>query len=167
MNIKVIKTELEYEAALERIEELMEALPGTPEEDELDVLALLVETYESQNYPIGIPDPIEAIKFFMDQKQLSNTDMIEYLGSASKVSEILNRKRGLSKQMIRNLVEGLGIPADILLEVKPSSNISSYTSSFYESPLALSAWDDGGFISCEKTMSPPRYNPKAKYNLAA
>ena len=124
MNMKVIKTEADYEVALERIETLMDAAPGTSEENELDVLALLVETYEKEHYPIGMPTPLEAIEFFMDQNGLSNADMVQYFGSPSKVSEVLNGKRPLSKTMICKLVEGLGIPAEILLEVQPLSTVA-------------------------------------------
>lgn len=120
MKAKIIKTEAEYEGMLKRIEVLMDAAPGTPEEDELELLGLLVEHYEKEHYPIGSPTPQEAIEFFMDQKSLTNADMVKYLGSPSKVSEVLSGKRSLSKTMIRKLVEGLGIPAEILLEVKPS-----------------------------------------------
>lgn len=121
MDAKVIRTEADYEAALVRIEELMDAALGTQEGNELDVLSLLVETYEKEHYPIGMPTPLEAIGFFMDQNGLSNADMVQYLGSPSKVSEVLNGKRPLSKTMICKLVEGLGIPAEILLEVQPLS----------------------------------------------
>jgi HTH-type transcriptional regulator/antitoxin HigA len=124
MNAKVIKTEAEYEAMLKRIEVLMDADPGTPEEDELDLLCLLVEHYEEEHYPIGPPTPLGAIEFFMDQKGLTNADMVQYLGSPSKVSEVLSGKRALSKTMIRKLVEGLGIPAEILLEVEAPSKVS-------------------------------------------
>lgn len=117
MEAKIIKTEREYEAMLLRIEVLMDAEPGSPDEDELEVLAMLVEKYEDEHYPIGMPDPIEAIKYFMDQNGLGNADMIPYFGHISKVSEVLNGKRELSKAMIRKLVEGLGIPAEILLGI--------------------------------------------------
>ena len=120
MKPKIIKTEEEYEIMLSRVEELMDVLPESAEEDELELLSMLVEKYEEEHYPIDLPDPIEAIKFFMDQKGLSNADMVQYLGHISKVSEVLNGKRPLSKTMIKNLVEGLGIPAEILLEVSPS-----------------------------------------------
>ncbi len=118
MKAKVIRTEAENEAALARIEELMDATAGTSEGEELDLLSLLVWTYEQEHYPIGMPTPLGAIEFFMDQNNLSQADMVQYLGSPSKVSEVLNGKRALSKTMIRKLVEGLGIPAEILLEVE-------------------------------------------------
>lgn len=126
MTAKIIKTEAEYEAALVRIEELMDAAAGTPEGEELDLFSLLVERYEQEHYPIGSPTPLEAIEFFMDQNNLTNADMVKYLGSPSKVSEVLNGKRALSKTMIRKLVEGLGIPAEILLEVDSFSKITYF-----------------------------------------
>ena len=116
--------EADYAAALVRIEELMDATPGSPDEDELRLLGLLVEHYEQEHYPIGPPTPLEAIEFFMDQNGLSKADMVQFLGSPSKVSEVLNGKRPLSKTMICKLVEGLGIPAEILLEVQPVSKIT-------------------------------------------
>jgi len=121
MKAKIIKTEAEYEAMLKRVGDLMDATPGSPDEDELRLLGLLVEHYEQEHYPIGPPTPLEAIEFFMDQNGLSNADMVQFLGSPSKVSEVLNGKRALSKAMICKLVEGLGIPAEILLEVQPLS----------------------------------------------
>jgi len=124
MKAKIIKTEAECDAMLKRIEVLMDAEPGTPEEEELELLGLLVETYEREHYPIGPPTPLGAIEFFMDQKGLTNADMVKYLGSPSKVSEVLSGKRALSKAMIRKLVEGLGIPAEILLEVETPSKVS-------------------------------------------
>ena len=124
MKAKIIKTEAEYEAMLKRVGDLMDATPGSPDEDELRLLGLLVEHYEQEHYPIGPPTPLEAIGFFMDQNDLSNADMIQYLGSPSKVSEVLNGKRPLSKTMICKLVEGLGIPAEILLEVQPFPKVS-------------------------------------------
>src|SRR3990172_1081732 len=102
MNIKIIKTEAEYEEALARIDSLMDAPPGSPQEDELELLSLLVEKYEEERFPIDPPDPVEAIKFRMEQEGLDPKDMIKYLGSQSKVSEVLNYKRPLSLSMIRN-----------------------------------------------------------------
>lgn len=115
MKLRIIKTENEYEAALARAASLMDATPASPEEEELEVLNLLIEGYEKEKYPIDLPDPIEAIKFRMEQQGLSNKDMRQYLGSASKVSEVLSGKRPLSLNMIRRLQDGLGIPAEVLL----------------------------------------------------
>jgi len=116
MEIKILKTEAEYEVVLGRIEELMDAEPDSPEEEELELLALLVEKFEEEHYPIDLPDPVEAIKFRMEQEGLSRKDLIPYIGSQSKVSEVLARKRPLSLSMIRALHAGLGIPAEVLLQ---------------------------------------------------
>ncbi|MGC9523898.1 MAG: ImmA/IrrE family metallo-endopeptidase [Anaerolineae bacterium] len=122
---KVLKTEADYEAALAHIEALMDATPGSPEEEELEVFGLLVEDYERRHYPIDLPDPIEAIKFRMEQQGLLQKDMVPFMGSQSKVSEILNRKRPLSLTMIRALHEGLGIPAEVLLQ-EPGKEIPEH-----------------------------------------
>jgi len=116
MKAKLIKNEDEYKNALEHIEILMDAEPGSTEEGELDLFAHLVELYEAEHYAIELPDPIEAIKFRMDQAGLTRKDMRQYLGSQSKVSEVLNYKRPLSLKMIRALHKDLGIPADVLLQ---------------------------------------------------
>ena len=116
IKIKILKTEKEYDASLERIEALMDAPPGSAEEEELELLALLVEKYEQEHYPIELPDPVEAIKFRMEQEGLTRKDMIKYLGSQSKVSEVLNYKRPLSLTMIRALNVGLNIPAEVLIQ---------------------------------------------------
>ncbi|MCJ7624815.1 MAG: ImmA/IrrE family metallo-endopeptidase, partial [Anaerolineaceae bacterium] len=116
MKIKIIKTEAEYQEALEYIESLMDSTPGSPEEEILDVLSLLIEKYEQEHYPIDLPDPIEAIRFRMEQQGLTQKDMRRYIGSQSKVSEVLNYKRQLCLSMIRSLYEGLGIPAEVLLQ---------------------------------------------------
>jgi len=116
MNIKILKNEAEYEAALVRMDALMDAATGSPEEEELELLAVLVEKYEEEHYPIEYPDPVEAIKFRMEQEGLEPKDMIKYLGSQSKVSEVLNCKRPLSLTMIRALNQGLGIPAEVLVQ---------------------------------------------------
>ncbi len=113
---KVIKTETEYDAALARINELMDALPGTSEGDELELLVALVEMYERQHYPIGPPSPIEAVRFRMEQLNLKQKDLLPYIGSRGKVSEILSGRRTLSLPMIRKLHAGLGIPAHVLLQ---------------------------------------------------
>lgn len=112
---KLIKTEEEYESALARIDELFDSEPDTPEGDEFELLVSLVEIYEKEHYPIEAPDPISAIKFRMEQEGLTNADMVAYLGSRSKVSEVFSGKRQLSITMIRKLVEGLHIPAEILI----------------------------------------------------
>lgn len=114
--IKPIRNDQDYEATLDRIELLMEAIPGTPEFDELDVLTTLVEAYEEKHYKIALPNPISAIKFRMEQLELKQMDLIPYLGSKSKVSEVLSGKRALSKQMIRALHEGLNIPLEVLIQ---------------------------------------------------
>lgn len=112
---KLLKTEEDYNAALNRIEELFDAEKGTPEADELELLVALVELYEKEHFPIDSPDPVEAIKFRMEQENLTNEDMIQFLGSKSRVSEVFSHKRNLSITMIRKLVSGLHIPAEVLL----------------------------------------------------
>lgn len=118
MEIQVIKTDEEYEAALAELEGLVRQDPqqGTPEWKRLELLGLVIESYESKVFPIGLPDPIEAIQFRMEQKRLSPRDLIPYFGSRSKVSEVLSRKRPLTVSMMRALHKGLGIPAEVLLQ---------------------------------------------------
>ncbi len=116
MRPKVIKTESEYEAALAQLDELLDAAPDTPEGDEFELWATLIATYEEEAFPIDLPDPIAAIRFRMEQAGLKQVDLVPYIGSASRVSEILKGKRSLSLSMIRKLHEGLGIPADVLLQ---------------------------------------------------
>ena len=118
---KILHTEKEYESALAHVETLMDAAPGTPEEEELELWALLIENYEAVHPPIPPPDPVEAICFRMEQLGLKATDLTAYIKSKSKVSEVLNRKRPLSLSMIRSLHEGLGIPAEILVR-EPDPN---------------------------------------------
>jgi HTH-type transcriptional regulator/antitoxin HigA len=113
---KVIKTAEEHRLALARIEELFTAKQGTAEGDELELLLLLVETYEEKKFPIDLPDPIEAIRFRMEQTNLKQKDLIPIFGSKGKVSEVLSGKRPLSLTMIRKLVNDLGIPAEVLLQ---------------------------------------------------
>ena len=114
MNIKPIKNEEDYTQALSYIENLMDAKPNTPQMDELEVLTTLVEAYEEQHYKIDAPDPIEAIKFRMEQEGLKQKDLVTIVGSKSRVSEILNRKRKLTIEMIRNLHKQLHIPIESL-----------------------------------------------------
>jgi HTH-type transcriptional regulator/antitoxin HigA len=116
MNIRPIKNPNDHESALNRIETLMLATPATVEtDDELDVLATLVNAYENEHFPIDAPDPIEAIKFRMEQLGLDRKDLEPYLGSRARVSEILNKRRSLSLAMIRSLHENLEIPLVALL----------------------------------------------------
>lgn len=115
MSIKPIKTEADYEAALKRIEKLFDAKPNTTKGDELEVLITLVSAYEDVHYKIDVPDPIEAIKHTMEARGLENKDLVDYLGSHSKVSEVMNKKRRLSLAMIRNLHDSLHIPASVLV----------------------------------------------------
>jgi HTH-type transcriptional regulator / antitoxin HigA len=119
MDIKPIRTEEEYEVALARLEDIWDAAAGTPESDELDVLSILVEAYEEEHHRIDPPDPIEAIKFRMEQMGLSTEDLERQIGSRTELSEVLTRKRSLSLDMIRNLNEKLGIPAEILIARYP------------------------------------------------
>jgi HTH-type transcriptional regulator/antitoxin HigA len=113
---KVIKTESQYEAALKRIAGIMDADPGTPRGDELELWSLLISDYEDRHYRVEMPDPIPAIRFRMDQQGLNQKDLIPYLGSQSKVSEVLSGRRPLSMAMIRKLHAGLGIPLEVLVQ---------------------------------------------------
>ena len=115
MNIKAIKTEADYEQALSRLEELFHAPANTKEGDEAEVLSILIEKYEDEHYPIEAPDPIEAIKFRMEQMNLKKKDLAEILGYKSRVTEVLSRKRKLTLRMIRSLHEKLNIPYESLL----------------------------------------------------
>lgn len=115
MEPKILKTEAEYEAALAQLQKLMHAKPGTPKADRLELWAKLIEDYENIHHPIETPDPVEAILFRMEQENLKAKDLGPYLGSKSKISEVLSRKRALTLPMIRKLHRGLGIPAEVLL----------------------------------------------------
>jgi HTH-type transcriptional regulator/antitoxin HigA len=116
--LKPIRSETDYEAALAEVERLWGAKSGTPDGDRLDVLATLVDAYEAERYPMDPPDPIEAIKFRMEQQGLTRKDLEPIIGTRTRVAEVLNRKRGLSIDMIRRLHERLGISADVL--IRPS-----------------------------------------------
>ncbi len=116
MNIRPIKTELDYNKALERLEIIFDAKKGTKEGDELEILSILIEKFEKENYPIEMPDPIEAIKFRMEQLGMKQKDLAEVVGFKSRVSEILNRKRKLTIEMIRNLSQKLNIPTEVLIQ---------------------------------------------------
>ena len=116
MNIYPIKTEKDHEKALERLEQIFDAKQGTNEGDELEILSILIEKYEDKYYPIDLPDPIEAIKFRMEQLGLKQNDLTEVIGFKSRVSEILNKKRKLTLEMIRKLNEYLRIPTNVLIQ---------------------------------------------------
>ena len=115
MTLKPIRNDRELDRALERIGELWGARPGTPRGDELDVLMLLVEKYEEEHFSIPASDPVEAIKFLMEQNALSRKDLEPYIGARGRVSEVLNRKRSLTLPMIRRLHRGLKIPYESLI----------------------------------------------------
>ncbi|WP_026710910.1 helix-turn-helix domain-containing protein [Flavobacterium filum] len=116
MNIKPVKTEQDYQFALERLEEIFDAKPNSKEGDELEILSILIEKYESKHFPIEMPDPIEAIKFRMDQLGMKQKDLAEAVGFNSRVSEILNKKRKLTIEMVRSLSEKLRIPTEVLIQ---------------------------------------------------
>jgi HTH-type transcriptional regulator / antitoxin HigA len=117
MDITPIKTRRDYRRALKQIEGLMTAKRGIPEGDCLDVLVTLVEAWERRHYPIDLPDPVEAIKYHMDQNGLQPGDLVPFIGSRNRVHEVLNRRRSLTLKMIWRLHEGLGIPAESLIKV--------------------------------------------------
>lgn len=119
ITIKPVRSEADYERALKEIETLMDARPGTPEADELEVLATLVEAYEAEHYAIDAPDPIALIEFAMEQRGADRTDLEPIIGSRGRVSEILTRKRPLSISMIRNLKDKWHLPADVLVRTYP------------------------------------------------
>jgi HTH-type transcriptional regulator/antitoxin HigA len=116
MNVNLIKTKKDYNQALERLEVIFDAKKGTKEGDELKLLGILIEQYENENFYIDLPDPIEAIKFRMEQLGYTQNDLAKIVGFKSRASEILNRKRKLSLDMIRQLHESLNIPTDILIQ---------------------------------------------------
>ncbi len=116
MNIKPIKTKKDYELAMTRLEILFDAKKESSNGDELEVLSLLIDKYENDNFPIELPDPVEAIKFRMEQLGLTQTDLAEVVGQKSRASEILNRKRKLSLEMIRKLHNSWHIPTEVLVQ---------------------------------------------------
>lgn len=119
MDIRPIRTEGDYQASLAEIEQLFSAAQGTVEGDRLEVLVTLVEAYEDEHFSIPDPDPVEAIKYFMDSRGLSRKDLEPYIGSRARVSEVLNRKRPLTLKMIRKLNLELGISAEVLIAPYP------------------------------------------------
>jgi HTH-type transcriptional regulator/antitoxin HigA len=124
MTIKPIKTKKDYQSALERLETIFDAKKGSQEGDELEVLSILIEKYEDEHFPIGFPDPIEAIKFRMEQLGYNQTDLAKVVGLKSRTSEILSKKRKLTLDMIRLLHDNLKIPTEVLIQTykltKPS-----------------------------------------------
>ncbi|MHC5354830.1 helix-turn-helix domain-containing protein [Myroides sp. LJL115] len=116
MKLKPIKSEQDYELALDRLEIIFDALPGTEESDELEILSILIEKYEKENFPIDLPDPIEAIKFRMEQMGYTQSDLAEMIGLKSRASEILSKKRKLSLDMIRTLSQKLHISSEVLIQ---------------------------------------------------
>ncbi|HLO80868.1 MAG TPA: helix-turn-helix domain-containing protein [Chitinophagaceae bacterium] len=116
MRIKPIKTKKDYQSALSRLEQIFEAKAGTADGDELEVLGILIDKYENEHFPVGLPDPIEAIKFRMEQMGYSQSDLAEVIGLKSRASEILSGKRKLTLEMIRNLHETFRIPTDVLIQ---------------------------------------------------
>ncbi len=115
MNIKVIETEGDYQQALDRLEVIFDAPVDSPEGDEAEILSILIEKYEDEHYPIGLPDPIEAIKFRMEQMDMKKSDLAEIIGYKSRVSEIFSKKRKLTLEMIRRLHDRLKIPYETLI----------------------------------------------------
>ena len=115
MNIRPIKTEADYQKALKKLKEIFDAKIGTPESDEADILGLMVDEYEKKHYHIDAPDPIEAIKIRMEEMQLKQVDLADAIGGKNRVSEILNRKRKLTVEMIRNLTKRLNLSAGLLI----------------------------------------------------
>ena len=116
MKITPIHNEKDYQNALERLEEIFDSKKGTEQGDELEILSILIDKYENENFPIGMPDPIEAIKFRMEQMGMKQKDLAEVVGFKSRVSEILNKKRKLTLEMIRKLNVTLHIPTEVLVQ---------------------------------------------------
>jgi HTH-type transcriptional regulator/antitoxin HigA len=127
MMIRAIKTDTDYEVALARVEEIFDSEPGSPEFGELEVWGTLIGAYEDKNHPVLPPTPLEAIEFVMEQKGFKQKDLIPFIGSKSKVSEVLAGKRKLSLKMIRALHDGLGIPTDTLLKEPGIFAVSTYS----------------------------------------
>ncbi len=115
MNIKLIKTEADYRKALKKLEEIFDSMIGTPESDEADILGLMIDEYEKKHYHIDAPDPIEAIRIRMEEMQLKQVDLADVIGGKNRVSEVLNRKRKLTVEMIRNLTKKLSLSPGLLI----------------------------------------------------
>jgi len=116
MEIRIIRTEEDYRLALKRLDDIFDAPVGSPEGDEAEILGLLIEKYEKENYPVEAPDPVEYIKFIIDQRDLKYKDLIPIFGTLSRVSEVLNKKRRFTLKMIKNLNKELNVPYNIMLQ---------------------------------------------------
>lgn len=160
VNVRPIRTEADYEAALARVDELMDARDGTSEEEELEVLVTLVEVYEDKHYPFGYPDPVAAIKFCMDQQDLTPRDLIPYIGSRARVSEVLSGKRPITMSMARALHEHLAIPAEVLLQ-KPTPDNDGSPAGLAAERFPLKAMAQRGWIS-----NPPDLQDRASELVA-
>jgi HTH-type transcriptional regulator/antitoxin HigA len=123
--IKPIRTDTDYEQALEQLDAIFDAEEGSQEADLRDVLVVLIEDYENEHYAVDLPDPVEALKFRMEQQGLTQKDLVPLIGSRSKVSEVLSRKRRFSLSMIRALHQELGIPAEVLLQDSRTSEVEA------------------------------------------
>ena len=151
VNISPIRTEEDHEAALSRLAEIFQAEIGTPEGDERDILADLVELYEDKHYPIGLPDPISAIKFRMEQANLTPRDLVPFFGSRARVSEVLSGKRPITMSMARALHQHLGIPADVLLQ-EPGATLPNAMPSLEYTRFPLTAMAKAGWIPQVKNL---------------
>lgn len=160
VNVRPIRTEADYEAALARVDELMDARAGTSEEEELEVLVTLVEVYEDKHYPFGHPDPVAAIKFCMDQQDLTPRDLIPYIGSRARVSEVLSGKRPITMSMARALHEHLAIPAEVLLQ-KPAPDNDGSLAGLAAGRFPLKAMAKRGWIP-----NPPNLKDRASELVA-
>lgn len=149
MMVKPIRSEGDYEANLARLEDLMDAAPGTPEGDELEVLATLIERYEGERFPITAPTPLAAIRFRMEQADLSPRDLEPYIGSRARVSEVLSGTRSLSIDMIRALNQHLGIPAEVLIRAEPQPQQKPTQALSKPAAKQLSAW---GFLQPKESL---------------
>lgn len=151
-NLKVIKSQEDYQKALSAVDKILAIAAPTQENlDELELLSILIEDYENKTMPIGLPDPIEAIKFRMEQDGLTQKDLQKYIGSAGKVSEVLNRKVGLSLKMMRALHEGLGIPAEVLMQ-EPGKSLPAFVHIAEQYPFK-EMFKNGYFDSFTGTLS--------------
>ena len=149
VKVHLIRTEDDYKAALARAEKLMDAEAGTPRGDELEHLAMVIEAYEEKHHPVELPDPIAAIEFRMEQEGLSNKDLIPYLGSSARVSEVLSGKRDLTLSMIRALHKHLGIPAEVLIQ-EPGGTIPDDVEGLDWSRFPIVEMVKRGFIKAKK-----------------